>query len=97
LARIALENGDDRSAATEYRASITNIERVQAVLVSELQTHFLGDKLAVYHEAIDLSLKHGQVHRAFEYLERANRERWSTISPVTRMSVCDRADARIRS
>jgi CHAT domain-containing protein/tetratricopeptide (TPR) repeat protein len=54
-----------------YEAAIASIERVQSRLSTELRTHFLADKLRVYHDAIECALRLGQPERALAYLERA--------------------------
>ena len=48
-----------------------SIEQVQSRQASQLRTNFLDDKLAVYHDAIDLCLRLDRPALALEYLERA--------------------------
>ncbi len=48
-----------------------SLEQVQSRQASQLRTNFLADKLAVYHDAIDLSLRLDRPALALEYLERA--------------------------
>jgi CHAT domain-containing protein len=71
LGRAAELAGDVDGALDSYREAISSIEQVQSRVAGELRTNFLDDKLAVYHDAIDLSLRLGRSGLAFEYLERA--------------------------
>jgi CHAT domain-containing protein len=70
-ASAARQRGAVDLAMSEYRAAIASIERVQGALAPELRTRFLGDKRAVFHEAIELCLDQGRSDLAFGYLERA--------------------------
>jgi tetratricopeptide (TPR) repeat protein len=71
LGGVARAKGDLSGALAEYEAAIASIERVQSRLATELRTHFLEDKLQVYHRAIDCCLRLGKPEQAFAYLERA--------------------------
>jgi CHAT domain-containing protein/tetratricopeptide (TPR) repeat protein len=71
LASVAGKRGDLRTAIDEYQAATAAIERLQGQLVTELRSNFLADKLAVYHGAIDCSLRFGDADLAFSFLERA--------------------------
>lgn len=71
LARIARRQGDLVDALASYEAAMTDLDRVQGFLATELRAEFLADKLPVYEEAIDLCLSLGQNRRAFIDLERA--------------------------
>jgi len=71
LADIARMRGDDRSALRESRTAIAGIERAQSRLAVELRSHFLQDKLGVYHDAIGSCLRLGDGAQAFGLLERA--------------------------
>ncbi len=48
-----------RGALGYYEAAIKSIDRAQGLLASDLRSTFLDDKIAVYHEAIDLALELG--------------------------------------
>jgi CHAT domain-containing protein len=71
LAHVATARGQCDRAVAEYDAAIRDLERVQSSLATELRAEFLGDKLQVFHDAIELCLSTGEVERAFGYLERA--------------------------
>lgn len=71
LARIATAQGAPAKALIEYDAAIRDLEQIQSSLATELRTEFLGDKLQVFHDAIDLCLTSGELQRGFGYLERA--------------------------
>ncbi|HEY3059768.1 MAG TPA: CHAT domain-containing protein [Chloroflexota bacterium] len=71
LGRVADQAGNETAALAEYDAAIADLERVQSRLATELRVEFLGDKLALFNDAIDASLRADQPHRAFGYLERA--------------------------
>jgi CHAT domain-containing protein len=71
LARVATEHRRPDQALSEFDAAIGDLERVQSSLATELRTEFLGDKLQLFHDAIDLCLSSGQLERGFGYLERA--------------------------
>ncbi len=71
LARVAAATGDLAAALDGCERAIASIERVQSRLASELRSHFLEDKLRIYHDAIVWSLRLEAPERAFEYLERA--------------------------
>lgn len=71
LAGAARVRGERRAALGHYEAAIKSIDRAQGLLASDLRSTFLDDKIAVYHEAIDLALELRDGARAFDYLERA--------------------------
>jgi CHAT domain-containing protein len=71
LAHVATARGESDTALAEYDAAIRDLERVQSSLATELRTEFLGDKLQLFQDAIELSLRSGQLERGFGYLERA--------------------------
>jgi CHAT domain-containing protein len=71
LAGAARARGDLQQALSQYDAAMASIDRAQSALAIELRSNFLEDKLAVYHEAIDCSLRLGRLDAAFAYLERA--------------------------
>jgi CHAT domain-containing protein len=71
LGRVAETQGDSAAALSEYAAAVADLERVQSRLATELRVEFLGDKLALFHDAIDACLRAGQPEHAFAYLERA--------------------------
>jgi len=71
LGRVADEAGNAPAALAEYDAAIADLERVQSRLATELRVDFLGDKLALFNDAIDACLRSDQPRRAFGYLERA--------------------------
>jgi CHAT domain-containing protein len=71
LGRVADNVGDSAAALTEYEAAVADLERVQSGLATELRVDFLGDKLALFHDAIAAAVRAGEHERAFAYLERA--------------------------
>ena len=71
LARVAETRGDPETALRAFQLAMAGIEQVQSRQVSQLRSHFLDDKLAVYRGAIDLSLRLARPAQALEYLERA--------------------------
>lgn len=71
LARAADARDDSKTALAEYAAAVADLERVQSRIATQLRLEFLGDKLAVFHDAIDLCLRNGDPAAAFGYLERA--------------------------
>ena len=71
LGRIADRQGQSATALVEYEAAVEDLERVQSRLATDLRVEFLGDKLQVFHDAIDSSLNAKDPARAFGYLERA--------------------------
>jgi CHAT domain-containing protein len=71
LAHVAQARSQTSRALDEYEAAIADLEQVQSSLATELRTEFLGDKLRVFQDAIDLCLDQGQLERGFGYLERA--------------------------
>ena len=71
LARVATTRCQPETALREYDAAIGDLERVQSSLATELRTEFLGDKLQLFLDAIDLCLNEHQLERGFGYLERA--------------------------
>jgi CHAT domain-containing protein len=71
LARVAEAAAQPARALDEYEAAVRDLEQVQSSLATELRTEFLGDKLRVFHDAIDCCLNEGQLERGFGYLERA--------------------------
>jgi CHAT domain-containing protein len=71
LARVATARGGHNRALREYDAAIRDLEQIQSSLATELRTEFLGDKLQIFHDAIDLCLSSGELERGFGYLERA--------------------------
>jgi CHAT domain-containing protein len=95
LARTAEARGDLVAALDSYGAAIESIERVQSRLASELRTNFLDDKLAVYHDAIDLCLRRAVPAQAFEYLERSKSRAlvdYLAGNPAVRLRARDAAD-----
>jgi CHAT domain-containing protein len=71
LARVATAQCRPDRALDEYDAAIRDLEHIQSSLATELRAEFLGDKLQVFHDAIDLCLRGGALERGFGYLERA--------------------------
>ncbi|HEX2323807.1 MAG TPA: CHAT domain-containing protein, partial [Chloroflexota bacterium] len=71
LARVAMARGDSVAALVAFQRAVESLEQVQSRQASQLRTNFLADKLAVYHDAIDLSLRLDRPALALEYLERA--------------------------
>ncbi len=71
LATVAVTNCKPQLALAEYEAAICDLEQVQRSLTTELRTEFLGDKLHLFQDAIELCLETGQLERGFGYLERA--------------------------
>ncbi|MDQ6671702.1 MAG: CHAT domain-containing protein [Chloroflexota bacterium] len=71
LARVAEAGAQTGRALDEYEAAVRDLEQVQSSLATELRTEFLGDKLRVFQDAIQLCLEDGQLERGFGYLERA--------------------------
>ncbi len=71
LARAADATDDSVTALAEYELAVNDLEQVQNRLATQLRLEFLGDKLQVFHDAIDAALHAGDVHRALGYLERA--------------------------
>ncbi len=71
LGRAADVEHDTSTALAEYDSAVYDLERVQNRLATQLRLEFLGDKLQVFHDAIDTALRCGEVHRALAYLERA--------------------------
>jgi CHAT domain-containing protein len=71
LARVATARCRPDRALDEYDAAIRDLERIQSSLATELRTEFLGDKLQLFHDAIDLCISSGALERGFGYLERA--------------------------
>jgi len=71
LALAAEAGGDPQTALAEYESAVHDLERVQNRLATQLRLEFLGDKLQVFHDAIDAALRHDETHRALGYLERA--------------------------
>lgn len=70
-ARAASARCMPERALHEYDAAITDLERIQLSLATELRTEFLGDKLHLFQDAVDLCLRSGELERGFGYLERA--------------------------
>jgi tetratricopeptide (TPR) repeat protein len=71
LARAADAGGESDKALAEYEAAVRDLEQVQSRLATQLRLEFLGDKLQVFHDAIDAFLRAGDARRAFGMLERA--------------------------
>jgi CHAT domain-containing protein len=71
LASTAIARSMPERALEEYEAAIVDLEQVQNSLATELRTEFLGDKLQVFQDAVELCLETGQLERGFGYLERA--------------------------
>ena len=71
LARVAEHTGQAHQALAEYEAAVGDLERVQSSLATELRTEYLGDKLRLFHDAIDLCIAHNELERGLDYLERA--------------------------
>lgn len=71
LGRVAQQRGRHWEALDNYEAAVTRIEQVQRSLAIELCCDFLADKLSIYQDAIDTSLRLAQPRLAFAYLERA--------------------------
>jgi CHAT domain-containing protein/tetratricopeptide (TPR) repeat protein len=71
LAGVAQARGDDVAALAECRAAMVGIEHIEGRLAIELRANFLADKLEVYYDAIDASLRLSDPHQAFALLERA--------------------------
>jgi CHAT domain-containing protein len=71
LAHVATAQRRPDRALHEYNAAICDLERIQSSLATELRTEFLGDKLQLFHDAIDLCIDSGELERGFSYLERA--------------------------
>jgi len=71
LGRVADSVGDSAAALSEYEAAVADLERVQSSLTTELRIDFMGDKLALFHDAIYAAMRAGEHERAFAYLERA--------------------------
>jgi tetratricopeptide (TPR) repeat protein len=69
----AAEAKDQLDAALDhYRAAIKAVEALRHSLrVDEFKAGFLDDKLALYEDAVRLSLKMGYLEEAFSYVERA--------------------------
>jgi CHAT domain-containing protein len=98
-ANAACQTGAADIALSEYSAAIASIERVQGALAPELRTRFLGDKLAVFHEAIDLCLDRGRADLAFSYLERAKSRAlvdYLTSHAEVRLRSADRTTSELR-
>lgn len=69
----ALPEGQVELAYTHYLAAVDAIERLHSVLgVDELHAAFLGDKLAVYEDAVRLALALRRLDDALELAGRAN-------------------------
>ncbi len=71
LGRLFVLQENPVKAARQYRAAITQIERILDDLVYDLSPSFLHSTWTVYEEMIALCLQQSQVERAFSYLERA--------------------------
>jgi CHAT domain-containing protein len=69
--RVAAAQGDDTRALTEFARAVEAIEEVQRTLAIDLRETFLDDKIAVYQDAIDTSLRLDQPENSFGFLERA--------------------------
>jgi len=94
LARVAQSRGRRQRAFDEYEDAIRDLERVQRSLSTALRTEFLGDKLRVYQEAIEYSLRQGEFERAYGYLERAkSRSIVDYLASLPEVRVHARSDA----
>jgi CHAT domain-containing protein/tetratricopeptide (TPR) repeat protein len=71
LARVAEHGGHAARALAEYEAAVRDLEQVQSSLATELRIDYLGDKLRLFHDAIDFCIAHNQLERGLDYLERA--------------------------
>ena len=71
LARVAEHTRQTGRALAEYEAAIGDLERVQSSLATELRTEYLGDKLRLFHDAIDFCIAENELERGLDYLERA--------------------------
>ena len=71
LAGVAERRGHSGQALAEYEAAIRDLEQVQSSLATELRTEYLGDKLRLFHDAIDFCIAHDELERGLDYLERA--------------------------
>jgi len=71
LARVAERRGRSVEALAEYEAAVRDLEQVQSSLATELRTEYLGDKLRLFHDAIDFCIAENELERGLDYLERA--------------------------
>ena len=71
LARVAEHSGRTARALAEYEAAVRDLELVQSSLATELRIEYLGDKLRLFHDAIDFCIAQNELERGLDYLERA--------------------------
>ncbi|HLX39510.1 MAG TPA: hypothetical protein VKR42_03220, partial [Ktedonobacteraceae bacterium] len=71
LGRLFMLHGNPEKAARQYRAAITQIERILDDLVYDLSPSFLHSTWTVYEEMIALCLQQEHIEQAFSYLEQA--------------------------
>ncbi|MFN8516808.1 MAG: tetratricopeptide repeat protein [Chloroflexia bacterium] len=71
LGQVAAVRGAADGGMGFFRQALADVERAQRVLALDLSSSYLGDKLALYHDAIATSLRLGRADEAFGYLERA--------------------------
>jgi len=72
LGQLALAEQQPESAEQYFKAAIQRLESVRVSLtVDEFKSAYLGDKLEVYGDVVDLLLDKGRNHEAFDYAERA--------------------------
>lgn len=72
LGRTASQRGLASRAEQHYRDAIRQLESVRATLpVNEFKAAYMGDKLAVYGDLMQLLIGQGRTSEAFEVMERA--------------------------